>query len=101
MKPMSHRRNALLWLSAAAALWLTALLAKALAQFFEEVSSGSTKLLRYGDISKDKVVFAYAGDLWIAAREGGVARRLISHVGDELYPKFSSDGKWIAFTNKY
>src|SRR5205807_2314631 len=101
MKPMSHRRNAVLWLSAAATLWLTALPAKAPAQPAEEVPGGPTKLLRYGDISKDKVVFAYAGDLWIAAREGGAARRLTSHVGDELYPKFSPDGKSIAFTGEY
>jgi tricorn protease len=47
------------------------------------------------------VVFAYAGDLWVASRQGGAARRLTSHVGDELYPKFSPDGKWIAFTGEY
>src|SRR5256885_16417303 len=39
--------------------------------------------------------------IWIASREGGAARRLTSHVGDELYPKFSPDGKWIAFTGEY
>jgi tricorn protease len=66
-----------------------------------ETPSGPTRLLRFADISKDKVVFVYAGDLWIAAREGGAARRLTSHVGDELYPKFSPDGKWIAFTGEY
>ena len=66
-----------------------------------EAPSGPTRLLRFADISKDKVVFVYAGDLWIAAREGGAARRLTSHVGDELYPKFSPDGKWIAFTGEY
>jgi dipeptidyl aminopeptidase/acylaminoacyl peptidase len=63
-----------------------------------ETPSGPTRLLRFADISKDKVVFSYAGDLWIASREGGAARRLTSHVGDERYPKFSPDGKWIAFT---
>jgi len=67
----------------------------------DQVPEGPTKLLRFADISKDKVVFAYAGDLWIASREGGAARRLTSHVGDELYPKFSPDGKWIAFTGEY
>src|ERR1700756_725821 len=73
MKPMSHRRNAVLWLGVVAALWPMALPTKAPAHPAEEVPSGSTKLLRYGDISKDRVVFAYAGDLWIAAREGGAA----------------------------
>ncbi len=63
--------------------------------------AGATRLLRFADISKDNVVFVYAGDLWIAPREGGPARRLTSHVGDELYPKFSPDGKWIAFTGEY
>ena len=101
MKPKSHRSNAVLWLGAAAALWLTALPAKAPAQPADEVPPGPTKLLRYGNISKDRVTFAYAGDLWIAPREGGAARRLTSHVGDELYPKFSPDGKWIAFTGEY
>ena len=63
----------------------------------EESASGPTRLLRFADISKDRVVFAYAGDLWIASRQGGSARRLTSHIGDEIFPKFSPDGKWIAF----
>jgi tricorn protease len=60
-----------------------------------------THLMRYPDISKDNVVFSYAGDLWIVPRAGGAARRLTSHPGDELFPKFSPDGKWIAFTGEY
>jgi tricorn protease len=67
----------------------------------EESASGPTRLLRFADISKDRVVFAYAGDLWIASRQGGSARRLTSHIGDEIFPKFSPDGKWIAFTGEY
>jgi len=35
--------------------------------------AGPTRLLRYADISKDKVAFSYAGDLWTASREGGAA----------------------------
>ena len=63
--------------------------------------TGPTRLLRYADISKDKVVFSYAGDLWIASREGGAAVRVTASAGDKLYPKFSPDGKWIAFTASY
>lgn len=62
---------------------------------------GPTRLLRYADISKDKVVFSYAGDLWTASREGGAAVRVTASAGDKLYPKFSPDGKWIAFTASY
>src|SRR6266849_6290141 len=64
-------------------------------------SPQETRLMRYPDISRDQVVFVYAGDLWISPRAGGPARRLTSHPGDELFPKFSPDGKWIAFTGEY
>ncbi len=60
-----------------------------------------TRLMRQPDISKDSVVFVYAEDLWIVPRAGGEARRLTSHPGDEQFPKFSPDGKWIAFTGEY
>jgi len=60
-----------------------------------------TRLMRYPDISRVAIVFDYAGDLWTAPRAGGQARRLTAHPGDELYPKFSPDGKWIAFTGEY
>ena len=102
MKPMPLHRNLLLWLSVVLAAALAAIPAKAPAQAeADQIPAGPTKLLRFADISKDKVVFAYAGDLWTDSREGGAARRLTSHVGDELYPKFSPDGKWIAFTGEY
>jgi tricorn protease len=105
MNRFAHRLNALLWLAVAAMACPTAispLPARAQsASAADQVPAGPTRLLRFADISKDKVVFAYAGDLWIASRDGGAARRLTSHPGDELYPKFSPDGKWIAFTGEY
>src|SRR5271170_6602825 len=105
MNRTSSRLNILLGLSLAALACLTAAPAPpAHAQSSaaaDQVPPGPTRLLRYADISKDRVVFAYAGDLWISSREGGAARRLTSAPGDELYPKFSPDGKWIAFTGEY
>jgi len=67
----------------------------------EQPPAGPTKLLRYADISRDAVIFSYAGDLWSASRQGGSAHRLTSGPGDKLYPKFSPDGQWIAFTASY
>ncbi len=60
-----------------------------------------TRLLRFPDISKDKIVFVYAGDIWIVDANGGTARQLTSHEGIELFPKFSPDGKLIAFSGEY
>ena len=59
------------------------------------------RLMRFADIYKDKIVFSYAGDLWLVASSGGVARRITTDPGLELFPKFSPDGKWIAFTGQY
>jgi tricorn protease len=59
------------------------------------------RLMRFPDIYKDKVAFYYGGDLWLASTSGGVARRITSGQGRELFPKFSPDGKWIAFTGQY
>jgi tricorn protease len=60
-----------------------------------------TRLLRYPDIHRDRIAFVYAGDIWIVPTTGGLARRLTSHEGMELYPKFSPDGRWIAFSGEY
>ncbi|HCA59058.1 MAG TPA: peptidase S41 [Blastocatellia bacterium] len=60
-----------------------------------------TKLLRFPDIHGDRVVFSYGGDLWSAAASGGTAVRLTAHPGVETFPKYSPDGRWIAFTGQY
>ena len=65
----------------------------------QEMQEG--RLLRFPDIHKDKIVFYYAGDLWLGSTSGGAARRITTNPGRELFPKFSPDGKWIAFTGQY
>src|SRR6266849_2284811 len=60
-----------------------------------------SRLLRFPDIYKDKIAFMYGGDLWLASSSGGTARRITSYPGRELFPKFSPDGKWLAFTGQY
>ncbi|MEW6129855.1 MAG: PDZ domain-containing protein [Acidobacteriota bacterium] len=52
-------------------------------------------------VNKTQVVFAYAGDLWIVARDGGEAKRLTTGEGVETDPLFSPDGNTIAFTGEY
>src|SRR5512145_1552905 len=64
-------------------------------------AAAQTKLLRHPDLAGDRVAFCYAGDIWTASATGGSATRLSAHPGLELFPKFSPDGKWIAFTGQY
>jgi tricorn protease len=59
------------------------------------------RLLRYPDVSDTQITFVYAGDIWIAPRTGGVAQRLSSPKGEEMFPRFSPDGKHIAFSGNY
>ena len=59
-----------------------------------------TRMLHQPDISANHVVFVYAGDLWTAPAAGGDARRLTAHIGTESSPKFSPDGRWIAFSGE-
>src|SRR5258706_13359843 len=58
-------------------------------------------LFRYPDVSKTQIVFSYANDLWIMPKEGGMAVKLSSPPGVEIMPKFSPDGKQIAFGAMY
>ncbi len=53
------------------------------------------------DIHGNKIVFSYEGDLWLVSSGGGTATRLTTFPGDETWPRFSPDGKSIAFTASY
>ena len=75
-------------------------LAIALASLLPACLPAQTKLLRYPDVHGDRVVFTYGGDLWLAPLAGGTATRLTSTPGEELFAKFSPDGRWIAFTGQ-
>ncbi|MFP3940690.1 MAG: PDZ domain-containing protein [Thermoanaerobaculia bacterium] len=60
-----------------------------------------TRMLQDPALSAEHVAFVYAGDLWIARRDGSGVRRLTAHAGSESGPRFSPDGSLIAFTGEY
>jgi len=60
-----------------------------------------TRLLSQPAVGPDHIAFAYAGDLWVAGRDGTGVRRLTTHVGVESNPRFSPDGNLIAFSGEY
>ena len=64
-------------------------------------ADGEARLLRFPSTNGKEVEFTYAGDLYTAPLSGGEARRLTSHEGYEMFPRFSPDGTHIAFTGHY
>ncbi|HYL36753.1 MAG TPA: S41 family peptidase [Bryobacteraceae bacterium] len=56
---------------------------------------------RFPAISGNAIAFTSEGDLWETTTEGGVARRLTTHPGEETRAAFSPDGKTIAYSANY
>lgn len=69
--------------------------------FSSQVWAQGTRLLRFPAIQGNKIAFSYGGDLYVTTLEGGVARKITAHKGYEMFPRFSPDGKWLAFTGQY
>ena len=65
------------------------------------MTAEEARLLRFPSTNGSEIVFSYAGDLYRVSVNGGEAQRLTSHVGYEMFPRFSPDGKTIAFTGQY
>lgn len=59
------------------------------------------RLLRFPSTNGSEIAFTYAGDIWTVPVEGGDAHRLTSHIGYEIFARYSPDGKNIAFTGEY
>ncbi|RZM28414.1 MAG: PDZ domain-containing protein [Pedobacter sp.] len=64
-------------------------------------AQNETYFAAYPSLSPDgaTVVFSFEGDLWRVAASGGDASRITAMPGDEINPKISPDGKWLAFSS--
>ena len=84
-------------------LVISVLLISFLNLFSYGISDASEKrpLMRFPDVHDNTIVFVYGEDIWSVPAQGGVATRLTIHDGEEQFPKFSPDGKLIAFTGEY
>lgn len=65
------------------------------------LSVTDTRLVAQPAMSKNKIAFVYAGDLWTADLNGANVRRMTSDEGIQSNPAFSPDGSLIAFTAQY
>jgi tricorn protease len=54
---------------------------------------------RTPDYHNGKIVFGYLGSIWVVNEDGTNPRRLTVHSAHDEFPRFSPDGKWIAFSS--
>ena len=58
-------------------------------------------LIRFPNSYGGKIVFEARNNLWIVSNAGGNAMRLTSDPGRDFAPRFSPDGRWIAYVGSY
>jgi len=61
--------------------------------------AAESKLLRYPSYHNGRIAFTYLGDIWTCDESGQNVQRLTVNKARDAYPRFSPDGKWIAFSS--
>lgn len=64
-------------------------------------AQSEARLFRMPDVSANHITFVYGDDVWIVPKAGGQATKLSSPDGAEIFPRFSPDGKTVAFSGNY
>ena len=57
------------------------------------------RLARHPDYHAGKIAFSYLGDIWVANEDGSSVQRITDNKARDVYPRFSPDGRWIAFSS--
>ena len=78
---------------------LVAVLAPAMAVAVAAQAMAEAKLVRYPHYHGGRIVFTYLADIWTADENGQNVRRITVHRARDVYPRFSPDGQWIAFSS--
>jgi tricorn protease len=75
----------------------------AIALFVFTVSSiamaREARLVRYPSYHNGRIAFTYLADIWTADENGQNVQRLTVNKARDAYPRFSPDGKWVAFSS--
>jgi tricorn protease len=81
----------------------TCLMAASLLLVLSSVAAAAPiRLARHPDYHAGKIAFSYLGDIWVANENGSSPQRITDNKAREVYPRFSPDGQWIAFSsNRY
>lgn len=74
-----------------------------IALFYTNITKAQVhaRMFRYPDVSQTQITFVYAGNVWVAPKEGGLAKMLTTPKGEEEFPRFSPDGRQIAYSADY
>ncbi|MCA1686810.1 MAG: biopolymer transporter Tol, partial [Planctomycetia bacterium] len=64
-----------------------------------DAGAREAKLVRYPHYHRGKVAFCYLGDIWTAGDGGKDVVRLTANKARDVYPRFSPDGTWVAFSS--
>ncbi len=62
-------------------------------------AAAPVRLARQPDYHAGKIAFSYLGDIWVANEDGSNVKRLTDSTGRDVYPHYSPDGRWIAFSS--
>jgi tricorn protease len=63
------------------------------------LAAREVKLARHPDYHEGKIAFSYLGDIWVVREDGSAPQRLTVHSARDIHPRFSPDGKCIAFSS--
>jgi tricorn protease len=78
-------------------IWLLALVVFLCALL---AGAGEIKLARHPSYQAGKIAFSYLGDIWVVNEDGSSPLRITDNRARDVYPRFSPDGHWIAFSSK-
>src|SRR5262245_42874294 len=65
----------------------------------QAAETGPIKLARHPDYHAGKITFTYMGDIWTVNDDGSSPFRVTDNTAVDVYPRFSPDGRWIAFSS--
>ncbi len=78
------------------AVWLTVMVSLLPGVFR---AAAPIRLARHPDYHAGKIAFSYLGDIWVVSEDGANAQRVTDNLGRDTYPRFSPDGRSIAFSS--
>jgi tricorn protease len=62
------------------------------------IPAAQAAIPRFAQPFGGNIVFVADGNIWVVSKSGGTALRMTSAEGQDMFPRVSPDGRWIAYT---